>query len=275
MKLITLNTHSLVEENYKEKLETFVNGILKERPDVVALQEVNQSVSCEIIPQSQFPRYFSCDKKACIRADNHLLNVIRLLEKKGANYYWTYIPIKNGYERFDEGIGVMSLSPIVSAHVFTVSQTDDYDNWKRRKILGVKTEEFSKQWFYSVHYSWWGDEQEPFKNQWERTLLKIKSESCVWLMGDFNSPPDVRAESYDFVENSGFFDSFKLAKTKDSGETIGGVIDGWKDKIKETNGMRIDQIWCNKKKKIKSSKVIYNGENYGIVSDHYGVMIEL
>lgn len=275
MKLVSLNTHSLVEENYKEKLEIFVEGILKEKPDVVALQEVNQSADLEIIPENQLPRYFSCDKNAFVRSDNHILNTVKLLENKGLNYYWSYVPIKNGYGRFDEGVGLMSLSPITKTHLAKVSSIDDYENWKRRKILGIKTEKFPDEWFYSVHYSWWEDKEEPFLNQWKRTLLQLESKENVWLMGDFNCSPDVKGESYDLIRNSGFSDSFTLAENKDSGVTVGKVIDGWKDKIKDTSGMRIDHIWCSKKVNVKSSAVIFNGENYDVVSDHYGVVVEL
>lgn len=39
MKILTLNSHSLREENYEEKLQWFVEGILREKPDIIALQE--------------------------------------------------------------------------------------------------------------------------------------------------------------------------------------------------------------------------------------------
>ena len=42
MKLLTLNTHSLVEENYSEKLSIFVKAVAEIKPDIIALQEVNQ-----------------------------------------------------------------------------------------------------------------------------------------------------------------------------------------------------------------------------------------
>lgn len=45
MKLLTLNTHSLVEKNYPEKLDAFVSVISGIKPDIVALQEVNQTAS--------------------------------------------------------------------------------------------------------------------------------------------------------------------------------------------------------------------------------------
>ena len=44
MKLMTLNTHSLVEPGYENKLKLFAEVVLRERPDVIALQEVNQSM---------------------------------------------------------------------------------------------------------------------------------------------------------------------------------------------------------------------------------------
>ena len=44
MKLMTLNTHSLVEPGYENKLKLFAEAVLREQPDVIALQEVNQSM---------------------------------------------------------------------------------------------------------------------------------------------------------------------------------------------------------------------------------------
>ena len=50
MKLITLNTHSLIEEHYEEKLHAFAEMVRKEKPDILALQEVNQLACEEIWP---------------------------------------------------------------------------------------------------------------------------------------------------------------------------------------------------------------------------------
>ena len=35
MKLITLNTHSLIEEHYEEKLHAFAEVVRKEKPDIL------------------------------------------------------------------------------------------------------------------------------------------------------------------------------------------------------------------------------------------------
>ena len=92
-------------------------------------------------------------------------------------------------------------------------------------------------------------------------------------MGDFNSPAEVRGEGYDLIRHTGWHDSYLLAKEKDHGITVGKVIDGWREKISGTDGMRIDQIWCSEAHNILSSEVIFNGTNRSIVSDHYGVIV--
>ena len=68
------------------------------------------------------------------------------------------------------------------------------------------------------------------------------------------------------------------AEQKDSGVTVEEEIDGWRDgegggAVKDAK--RLDYIFCNTRKKVKSSQVVCNGKNYPVVSDHYGVMIEV
>ena len=49
MKLLTINTHSLIEDNYRKKLDIFVDVIYRIRPDIIAMQEVNQTINAPII----------------------------------------------------------------------------------------------------------------------------------------------------------------------------------------------------------------------------------
>ena len=58
MKLLTLNTHSLIEPAYEVKRDAFVEFIRKEQPDVFALQEVNQTAAAPLlgeIPAGYYP----------------------------------------------------------------------------------------------------------------------------------------------------------------------------------------------------------------------------
>ena len=273
MKLLTLNTHSLVEDNYSTKLDAFVSAIAEQRPDIIALQEVNQTIAetqADVISEGYVPY----DENIVIRKDNHVYKAAELLEGAGIKYYWTWLPLKKGYGKYDEGIALMSRSRIIETDVVRISETDDYNNWKTRKIIGIRTEAAPDEWFFSVHYGWWDDLDEPFQNQWQKTAEHMKKYSRVWLMGDFNSPAEVRNEGYDMINGGGWYDSYTLAKTRDNGITVGKVIDGWRDKVSGTDGMRIDQIWCSQKAEIASSEVIFNGTNRPVVSDHYGVAAE-
>ena len=273
MKLLTLNTHSLVEDNYSTKLDAFVSAIAEQRPDIIALQEVNQTIAetqVDVISEGYVP----CVENIVIRKDNHVYKAAELLEGAGVKYYWTWLPLKKGYNKYDEGIALMSRSRIIETDVVRISETDDYNNWKTRKIIGIRTEAAPDEWFFSVHYGWWDDLDEPFQNQWQKTAEYMKKYSRVWLMGDFNSPAEVRNEGYDMMNGGGWYDSYTLAKTRDNGITVGKVIDGWRDKVSGTDGMRIDQIWCSQKAEIASSEVIFNGANKPVVSDHYGVVAE-
>ena len=274
MKLLTLNTHSLVEEKYEQKLQDFAEAVSKERPDIIALQEVNQTASEDAVPECDLNGYFPADKNTVIRRDNHVYRLVRILAEKGIYYSWTWLPLKLGYDKYDEGIAVMSMSPIADVKAPLVSGINDYYNWKTRKLLGVCTKDAPDEWFYSVHFGWWNDPDEPFQNQWARTSQHMLCHSKVWLMGDFNSPAEVRDEGYDMIVRDCWHDSYMLAEHKDSGITVGHVIDGWRDKIHSGTGMRIDHIWCSEKADVKSSEVLFNRINYPVVSDHYGVMIE-
>ena len=270
MKLLTLNTHSLVEDGYEQKLAAFVEAIATEKPQIIALQEVNQSVSAEPV-QTLTEYYHPCLDNTVIRCDNHVLRVAEALREKGVVYHWTWLPIKRGYGRYDEGVAVMSLSPILETDILTVSDTEDYHNWKVRKLLGVRTEALPDEWFFSVHYGRWGDTDEPFRHQWIRTAEHMVRYDSVWLMGDFNAPAEITGESYELIKRSFWHDTYELAQAKDCGDTVRGVIDGWSES--DDKCMRIDQIWCNKKVVITNTEVVFNGIHHPVVSDHYGVMV--
>ncbi len=270
IKLLTLNTHSLLEDDYQRKINTFVDVIAKELPNIIALQEVNQSVNADKVSLSFLDGYTPADDDIIIRSDNHVYNVVLKLQKMGIKYYWTWLPIKCGYQKFDEGIALLSLSPITNTDIILLSRTDDYYNWKTRKALGITTKETGSDWFYSIHMGWWNDNQEPFSQQLERLQRGIAGKEGIWLMGDFNNPAEEREMGYDMLVSAGWHDTFTLAETKSPGITVPGAIDGW-HKVKE--GMRIDQVWFSKNTHISRSEVIFNGDNYPVVSDHFGVMV--
>lgn len=135
MKILTLNTHSLAEENATEKMELFAGILEKEQPEVMAFQEVNQTMAEPFINEKEVCGYQPVKGfEGKMRRDNYGASLAEALRKKGLSYYWTWIPVKVGYDKYDEGLAIFSESPILSSCVFNLSASDDYYNWKTAVI---------------------------------------------------------------------------------------------------------------------------------------------
>ncbi len=135
--------------------------------------------------------------------------------------------IKVGYGKYDEGVAIFSKKPILEVEDLLVSQNKSYSNYRTRRLLGIRNED---GWFYSVHFSWWADPEEPFANQWKKANQSIsqKKKEPVFLLGDFNGDAAIRNENYDTIRQVGFYDTYLLAKEKDDGYTISGQMAGGK-----------------------------------------------
>lgn len=259
MKLITINTHSLIEENYEIKLDLFIDAIYRIRPDVIAMQEVNQTTDAAVA---------ALGKGFDIRQDNHALRVTDALNALGLNYRYFWHGIKMAYGKFQEGLAVITHLPVTKTDSIQISEIDDSTNWRTRYALGVCV---GGEWFYSIHTARYDDEVDAFSNQWRRFDSHVWEKEKVWVMGDFNCDSD--SAGYKEVIESGWYDTFCMAKEQDLGVTVRGAIDGWRDG--EVSDMRIDYIFTNRKLPIKSSQVIFNGVNEERISDHYGILVEV
>lgn len=285
MKLLTLNTHSLLEPDQEKKTEEFAGLIAAERPEIFALQEVNQLAEEEALSDQGLKGFVRCkDFSGAIRKGNYAAALAVCLNRLGLSYNWTWIGVKLGYGRYDEGLALFSLSPVLETDSFFISRTREYANWKTRKILGIRTEAHGDSWFYTVHMGWWDDKEEPFQAQMDRlnhVLKKTgKADRQVWLLGDFNSPADRLDQGYGYVCRNGWQDSYCMAKERDDGITAGCFIDGWRNReeaaagIQDIQGMRLDYLFSRQQVPVAYSRVVCNGLNGPVVSDHRGVMIE-
>ncbi len=279
MKILTLNTHSLQEENYSQKLAWFVEGILQEKPDLIALQEVNQTAAADDIDPALLEGQYPVPGCMRIRRDNHAAQVAHMLHQAGIPCSWAWLPVKRGYGKYDEGVAILSLGrKIHCIDQFPISKTTEYENWRTRAVLGVQLEGLD-DWFYCLHMGWWEDPIERFLDQWKVLNCCIASKrmcSPVWLLGDFNAPDTIPGQSYEHIIACGWVDTYQTAAIRDSGVTVPGIIDGWSEipAGRRSDGMRLDYIWCSQKKEILSSRVMFNGNREPVVSDHFGVLIE-
>ena len=260
MKLMTLNCHSWQEDNQLAKIKILAERIKKEQYDVIALQEISQHVDGEYISGN-------------IKSDNYvqvLINELNSINENAYEYVWDFSHI--GYDVFEEGLAIVSRHKIKSYDSFYVSEDQNKNNYKSRKIVKATIEANGKEIdFFSCHLGWWNDKEDPFKKQVDTLLKHIDDNKLSFLMGDFNNNALLRNEGYDYIIAKGMIDTYIMAEEKDSGITVKGTIDGWRECSEDK---RLDLILSNKKIEVKNSKVIFNRENY-IVSDHFGVEINI
>ncbi|MBT2571007.1 endonuclease/exonuclease/phosphatase family protein [Planococcus sp. ISL-110] len=257
MKLLTLNCHSWHEENQYDKIRHFAETIKEKDYDVIALQEVNQSIDAELLYGD-------------IKKDNFGVVLLEELERIGAADYslvWSFSHLVYGI--YEEGVAILTKHPISEEYSFFVSQSTDITYWKTRKIVGVQIHyQDMPLSFYSCHMGWWIDEEEPFKQQADQLLQQINRDGLAFLMGDFNNCASLTGEGYDYLISQKLHDTYEFAEHKDHGTTVEGKIAGWHDNKQD---LRIDLILASSPIKVQSSHVIFNNRNKSIISDHFGV----
>ncbi|QQK07291.1 endonuclease/exonuclease/phosphatase family protein [Miniphocaeibacter halophilus] len=267
MKILTLNTHSWLEKNQKEKFNIFIDNILEEKYDIIFLQEINQSISAKEIERKDE----EIVELATVKEDNFGLLLKDELERKGLNYYYTWDSTHIGYDIYDEGIAILSLNPILEVKSKIISSSLEYKSPKTRKATGIKIKYKDKNiWAFTLHFSWWKDGS--FQYEWEklREIIKEIDADLFILAGDFNNNANIRNEGYDLILKSGFYDSFNLAKEKIGEYTVESEIDGW---ACDTSNKRIDFIFLSEEVVVKKYEVVF--KNKLQISDHFGVKVEL
>lgn len=261
MKLLTLNCHAWQEENQLEKIKHLARVIYENQYDVITLQEASQLGESELVGGN-------------IKSDNYillLLNELKQLGEESYSFVWDFAHL--GYDIYEEGLGIITKHPIIEEESFFVSKSNDRTFWKTRKLIKVTIDYNGKKIdVYSCHLGWWQDDIEPVDYQVDSLLEKVNNDRLTFIMGDFNNSATVRNEGYDYLINKGLFDTYNLAIEKDDGITVQGEIAGW-DKNKED--LRLDIIFTNREVEVKTSRVIFNGVNKEVISDHLGVEVEL
>lgn len=260
MKLLTLNCHSWQETHQIEKIKYLAKVIVENKYDVIALQEVSQSIDSDILFDN-------------IRIDNYAVILINEIKELGGYTYdlvWDFSHI--GYDKYEEGLAILSRHDILEKESFYITENKSVDFWKSRKIVKAVIEINNKAMdFYSCHLGWWDDCDESFEEQVNELYKRVeKGNELSFLMGDFNNNALIKDEGYDFIKSKGLLDTYEISSKKDSGITVREKIAGWDD---NTEDLRIDIIFTNKKIDVLESRVIFNNINKDVISDHFGVEV--
>ena len=267
-KFLTLNTHSWMEEEQETKLNQLAERILQEKYDVICLQEVNQLMESEQVVQAPF--YQAVEGAIAIHQDHFVLCLVEKLAKAGLDYHWSWAYNHIGFDRFHEGVAILSLKPLKPSELL-VSDANDPTDYHTRKVLLAETEVDGRLvTVASCHLSWWN---KGFQEEWaqiEEELLQCNMP--LVLMGDFNNP--VGYEGYQYILKSplALQDSHAVAATVVGTATVEGDIAGW---VGNKDALKIDYIFTSKDFNIEKSAVVFDGKATPVVSDHFGLEAEV
>lgn len=276
MKVLTLNTHAWMEEDPELKLEQIADFMAEEDFRIVALQEINQTIEADEVADDLFIKASGESHPVAIKEDNFAYLLVRLLKERGLTYYWSWTANHIGYGQYDEGVAILSKTPFNSESIL-VSESTDYTNHLTRRVLKGTLELDEQEWVvFSCHYSWWlSPTGKPlFQHEWDETLHHIGKESkqIHLLMGDFNNESSVKEEGYAYMQETApqLLDAYVEAEEKIGSATVLSAIDGWEG---HTDEKRIDYVFTDYSGDIESYRVVFDGQEEPIVSDHFGVAV--
>lgn len=273
MKILTLNTHSWLEDQQEDKIEVLVNKIVEEGYDLLAFQEVNQALDD---PSVEDERYIEADMvspKIPLKTSNFAHILVSHLKDRGHPYFYSWVPSHIGYGKYDEGLAILAKNKF-KASSYLLSEADDYRQFTRRvglkALLTIEGEDYH---FFNVHLSWWEREGVPyFKKEWDKLSSHLVKEGKLIVVGDFNNSPDISNEGYDYIfdQRPDLLDSYYSADQVFGQATVQGAIDGWEGK---EGAKRIDLVLTDRSTIPQTHRLVFDGQNGSVVSDHYGIEV--
>jgi len=268
MKFLTLNTHSWMEENTQQKFEDLAKDILDKQYDIICFQEINQEIQSPLAPVNDL--YHPTPSAEPIHQDHYVRLLVEHLAEQGQNYYWTWAYNHIGYDRYHEGVAILSKTPIEAREILVSDVDDPTDYHTRRVALAETVVEGKELAVASVHLSWW---DKGFQEEWVKFEAVLKElNKPLLLAGDFNNPAG--QEGYQAILTSplGLQDAYEVAKERSGSYTVPPEIDGWKG---NTEPLRIDYVFTTKDLQVEELQVVFDGQESPQVSDHYGLQAEL
>ncbi|QMS84809.1 endonuclease/exonuclease/phosphatase family protein [Candidatus Xianfuyuplasma coldseepsis] len=247
LNLLTLNLHCLVEENLPDKQQRIAQAIVDYDVDVVFLQEVAQTQTLPYIEDH-------------IKADNYAYTLQQLLQEKELFYHIYYLPIKQSFNRYDEGLALLSKTPLLVTDTRCISKTRDYTNWKSRKVLVAQ---YSEDLYLATTHFGWSDGNEVFEDQFDAAIAALPITSRWIMAGDFNVLPT--SNEYKYIMNHGCIDILGEGPLKDKPTHLDNMDI-------HTNGSRIDYIMTNQPITSDRHTILFTDNP---VSDHYAVFVRI
>jgi maltose 6'-phosphate phosphatase len=250
LSLLSINLHCLEEENLPLKQSVISDFILKHSIDVVFLQEVAQYHDHPIVDGN-------------IKESNYGHRLQTILQYSGHKYFYYYEPIKFSFNKYDEGVGILSKYPITNIKSDYISNLKDYQNWKTRKyIKGELLLEDKTVELYSVHLGW-DSETESYTDQINKLVSSFNKYEVI-IGGDFNVL--YQSDYYQYTVDKGLFDLFEADQSLAHHPTFKDTLD-----VHQESG-RIDYIFSTMNYTVLNQKIVFQDPR---VSDHYGIYMTI
>ena len=264
MKFLTLNTHSWMEKEAEKKFQLLLEDILDKDYDLICFQEINQEITSPEVEVNDL--YQALPAAEPIHQDHYVRLLVEKLSEQGKDYYWTWAYNHIGYDRYHEGVAILSKTPIEAREIL-VSDVDDPTDYHTRRVALAETVVDGKELAVaSVHLSWW---DKGFQEEWARFEAVLKElNKPLLLAGDFNNPAGQEGYQAILASPLGLQDAFEVAQEKSGSYTVPPEIDGWKG---NTEPLRIDYVFTTKELEVENLHVVFDGNNGPQVSDHYGL----
>ena len=259
LKVLILNLHCYQEADQLAKLATIAHAIQELKVDVVCLQEVAEHWNDG--------------------AGDWQSNTARIIyEQLPQPFYLTTDWSHRGFDRYREGIAILSRYPFVRTEARYVSPSHDvYDIHSRKVLMGqINAPGVGLVNLFSTHLSWWDN---GFRTQFDALHAwadrrHTRAVAATLLCGDFNIKAG--AEGYAHVVGKSDYED-QFLKVTDRG-AFDAVFrqrsNGWQASL--ANDGRIDFVLMKRSSKLRAvtARRVFTNADYGQVSDHEGFLVE-
>lgn len=252
MKILTLNLHCFAEKKIKQKQKQIADFILQRDIDLVFFQEVAQPFNKKIVEDR-------------IKKNNYAYTIQKLLQNQGVKYDIYYDFSKRGFGIYDEGLAILSKTPLTSKQSYYVSKNTDYHDWHTRMNVSCETFIDNKNYLLTSLHLGWTEGDEVFEHQFDRTIEHLDSNKVQLISGDFNVSED--SKEYQYIISKGYID---LYYNGDESYFKDVTHRPYIDVKKEAK--RIDYVMSNHPFKTIQREIVFKEQP---VSDHYGVYLEI
>lgn len=258
LRVLVLNLHCYQEPDQQHKFWLIARAIDELQVDIVCLQEVAENWNGGA---------GDWGSNSARIVNEHLPRPYHLATD------WSHL----GFDRYREGVAVLSRHPILRQESRYVSASrDPYDIHARKVVLAqVHVPSYGRVNVFSAHLSWWNDGfAQQFANlrAWARDA-HTRHVKATLLAGDFNS--EAGSRGYELVLESGEYDDGFLAATRPQAfaEIFRRRAHNWRDHLRDDH--RIDYVFVRRASDLRaeSAREVFTEGDFGRVSDHIGYMV--